>query len=81
VFLSATEISKTDFFSLFQRFFDKTFTLELCKLTFRKTSLILYDPLVVLRKMKQFGGIQENIKEEELSKDKEPAFVTPPLPD
>jgi hypothetical protein len=81
VFLSATEISKTDFFSFFQRFFDKTFTLELCKSAFQKTGLILYNPLVVLRKMKQFGGIQENIREKELSKDEEPAFATLPPPD
>jgi hypothetical protein len=30
----------------------------------------------VLRRIKQFGGIQENIREEELSKDKELAFAT-----
>jgi hypothetical protein len=81
VFLGATKISKTNFFSFFQRFFDKTFTLKLCKSAFRKTGLILYNPLVVLYKIKQFGGIQENIREEELSKDKEPAFATLPLPD
>ena len=53
----------------------------LCKAAFRKAGLIPFDPLVVLLKMKEYGGIQET-REESVSEDEneEPAFVTPPPP-
>jgi hypothetical protein len=80
VFYGATEITKTDFFFLFNKFSDRTFTLKLCKASFRKTGLIPFDPDVVLLKMKQYGGIQETQRKESplSSEESEPAFATPP---
>ena len=59
VFYSATTISKTDFFSFFQTFSNKTFTAKLCKSAFKKTGLIPYNPAIVLDKMREYSGIQE----------------------
>jgi hypothetical protein len=78
VFYGATEITKTDFFSMFNTFSTKTFTPQLCKAAFRKTGLIPYNPSIVLDKMKEFGGIQE-AQESSSDDDSEPAFATPPL--
>jgi hypothetical protein len=55
VFQGAREISKTDFFSFFQRFHDKTFkNARIHKSAFRKTGLIPYNPTLVLEKMKEY---------------------------
>jgi hypothetical protein len=78
VFYGATEITKTDFFSMFNTFSTKTFTPQLCKAAFRKTGLIPYNPSIVLDKMKEFGGIQE-AQESSSDDDSKPAFATPPL--
>jgi hypothetical protein len=80
VFLGATEISKTDFFSFFQKFSDKTFTPKLCKAAFRKTGLIPFNPKLVLDKMKAYRGIQNAVEAEEvaISRESTPGFATPP---
>jgi hypothetical protein len=85
VFLSATEISKTDFFSFFQKFSNKTFTPNLCKAAFRKTGLIPFNPKLVLDKMKAYGGIQTAVEavpteaeEVTTSRESTPGFATPP---
>lgn len=77
VFYGATEITKTDFFSLFNKFSARTFTPKLCQAAFRKTGLIPFDPYVVLTKMKEYGGIQEQ-EERELSIESSIGFATPP---
>ena len=79
MFYSATEITKADFFAIFDKFSKKTFTSDLCKAAFRKAGLIPYDPSIVLSKMKEYGGIQE-AREESTDEDEEPAFATPPPP-
>ena len=80
VFLGAKEITKADFFALFNKFSAKTFKPKLCKSAFRKTGLIPFDPSIILSKMKEYGGIQEVQREETPSSDEdsEPAFATPP---
>ena len=80
VFHGLTEMSKTDFFSIFQAFSDHTFAPKRIQSAFRKTGLVPYDPAIVLDKMKEYGGIQVEIEEEgsSLSDDSEPAFATPP---
>jgi hypothetical protein len=60
IFLDAKSISKLDFFSFFQTFSNKTFTANLYKSVFKKTGLILYNPSIVLDKMKVYDGVQEN---------------------
>ena len=80
MFLRTKEISKADFFALFNKFSVKTFKPKLCKSAFRKTGLIPFDPSIILSKMKEYGGIQE-VQREETSlsdEDSEPAFATPP---
>jgi hypothetical protein len=87
VFLGATEMTKIDFFSFFQRFSDKTFTTKTCISAFQKTGFIPFKPSVVLDKMKAMGGIQEETtararsKELLFSSDSESVFATPPPPD
>ena len=80
VFHGAKSISKTDFFSFFQTFSNKTFTANLCKSAFKKTGLIPYNPPVVLDKMKVYGGIQENQDPvpSTPSRESTPTFATPP---
>ena len=75
VFYGAKTITKADFFSIFQKFSDKTFTPELCKASFRKAGLIPYDSSVVLSKMKDYGGNQEG---DSTDSDESIAFATPP---
>jgi hypothetical protein len=67
VFFGATTISKTDLFSFFQTFSNKTFTTKLCKSAFKKTRLIPYNPSLVLDKMKDYSGIQQTQKTPEPS--------------
>jgi DDE superfamily endonuclease len=83
VFHGLTEMSKTDFFSIFQAFSDRTFAPKRIQSAFHKTGLVPYDPAIVLDKMKEYGGIQVEIEEEgsSSSDDLEPAFATlPPRP-
>jgi hypothetical protein len=83
VFLRARQISKADFFALFNKFSVKTFKPKLCKSVFQKTGLIPFDPNVVLLKIKQYRGIQETQREKSpsSSEESEPAFATsPPRP-
>ena len=78
MFYSATEITKADFFAIFDKFSKKTFTSDLCKAAFRKAGLILYNPSVILEKMKDYGGQQ---RERSSSVDSESTgFVILPLP-
>jgi hypothetical protein len=78
VFYGATEITKANFFTLFPRFSSRTFTLKLCISAFRKTGLIPFNPLIVLDKMKEYGGIQEALNSS-TDEDESDAFATPPL--
>ena len=51
IFNGATEISKVDFFSFFQRFHNQTFkNPKIYQSAFRKTGLIPFNPLVVLER-------------------------------
>jgi hypothetical protein len=77
VFYGATEITKTDFFSLFNKFSSRTFTPKLCASSFTKTGLIPLNPVIVLDKMKEYGGIQEQ-EQVELFNDSSEGFATPP---
>jgi hypothetical protein len=79
VFHGATEITKADFFSIFNKFSSKTFTADLCRAAFRKAGLVPFDPSIVLSQMKEYGGIQDKRKEESID-DEELAFATPPPP-
>ncbi|KAH6667219.1 hypothetical protein B0J14DRAFT_676966 [Halenospora varia] len=80
VFLGAKEISKTDFFSFFQTFSDKTFTPKLRKSAFKKAGLIPWNPSIVLDKMKSYGGIQQapDPPSSTSSRESTPGFATPP---
>ena len=78
VFHSMTEISKTDFFAIFNKFNSKTFTPDICKASFCKADFTPFDPLIVLSKMKDFGGIQSEIRDESTD-DESDTFATPPL--
>ena len=61
VFLGASKINKADFFSFFQRFHNKTFNSKrIYQSAFKKTSLILWNPIVALTKMKEY---QKYLKE------------------
>jgi len=64
---------------MFPVFSAKTFTEKLCKSAFKKTGLILFRPEVVLDKMKEYGGVQEEIQVE-CSDDESDGFATPPPP-
>ena len=77
VFYDTTKITKTDFFSIFDKFSTKTFTSKICKAAFKKAGLIPFDPLVVLLKMKEFGGIQDQSRKESID-DNPIEFATPP---
>jgi len=79
VFYGATEITKADFFAMFPVFSTKTFTEKLCKSAFKKTGLIPFWPEIVLNKMKEYGGVQEEIRVES-SDDESDGFATPPPP-
>jgi hypothetical protein len=74
-----TEMSKTEFFAIFQEFSDRTFASNRIQSAFRKTGLVPYNPSIVLDKIKDFGGIQE-VESEKSSEEEEPAFATPPPP-
>jgi hypothetical protein len=78
VFHGLTQMTKTDFFSIFQGFSDRTFKPKLIQSAFRKTGLVPFNPSIVLDAMKDYGGHQgtEDIWDE--SSDSEPAFGTPP---
>jgi hypothetical protein len=52
VFMGAQEISKVDFFLIFQTFWDKTMKVKTIQSSFRKTELIPLDPSIVLKKLK-----------------------------
>jgi len=55
VFNGAEEFKKTDFFAIFQRFWDKVFkSRRIAVSSFQKTGLIPLDPLRVLEKMKEY---------------------------
>jgi hypothetical protein len=59
IFNSATKISKVDFFSFFQRFYDRTFkNPKIYRSAFCKTGLIPFNPSVVLEKMKEYQALQ-----------------------
>ena len=85
IFNSATEISKVDFFSFFQRFHDQTFkNPKIYQSAFRKTGLILLNPLVVLEKMREYQALQmpEPVVETPSSSpllSSSVGFATPPL--
>ena len=68
---------KADFFAMFLVFSTKMFTEKLCKSTFKKTSLILFRPEIILNKMKEYSGVQEEIRVES-SDDESNGFATPP---
>ena len=77
IFLGGNAVTKTDFFAIFQTFSDRTWTTKLCKSAFRKTGLIPYN--LVLEKMKDYGGMQDNIqRESDREPSSSPAFATPP---
>ena len=78
VFLKAKEISKADFFGLFNKFSAKTFKPKLCKSVFRKTGLIPFDLSIFLSKIKEYSIIQEVQREKTLSSDEDnkPVFIT-----
>ena len=61
---------------MFLVFSAKTFTEKLCK---SATGLILFQPEVVLDKIKEYSGVQEEIQVE-CSDDESDGFATPPLP-
>jgi hypothetical protein len=62
---------------MFPQFSSHTFTEKLCKIAFRKTGLILFNPSIVLDKMKEYGGIQE-APHIEPSDNESDRFATPP---
>lgn len=83
VFLGAIEVSRTDFFSFFQSFHDKTFkNPRIHKSAFKKTGLIPYNPLLVLEKMKEYQAIQRPRTPPQRSSppipSSSPVFNTPP---
>jgi hypothetical protein len=62
IFNSATDISKVDFFSFYQQFYNRTFRKpSIYKSEFCRTGLILYNPLIVLEKMKEYQGLQAQL--------------------
>jgi hypothetical protein len=65
IFNSATKISKVDFFSFFQRFYNQTFkNPKIYQSAFRKTGLIPLNPLIVLTRMKEYQAqITEKVVE------------------
>ena len=56
IFYGVTKITKADFFAMFLVFSAKAFT--------EKTGLIPFRSEIVLDKMKEYGGIQEEIRVE-----------------
>jgi len=84
IFNGATNISKVDFFSFFQRFHTRTFkNPKIYQSTFRKTRLIPFNPLIVLEKMKEYQGLQAQTTQEvtplSLLLSSSVGFTTPPL--
>ena len=75
--VTATEITKADFFTIFPVFSSCTFTENLCKSTFKKTSLILFWLEIILDKIKEYSSVQEEIQVKS-SDDKSNGFVIPP---
>jgi len=62
VFNGVSDISKTDFFSFFQRFYDRTMTSRIHASGFKRTGLIPYNPQIVLDAMKEYQA-QQRIEE------------------
>ena len=63
VFNSATEISKVDFFAVFQTFWDKVFkSHRIAVNSFKKTGLIPLNPLIVLEKMKENKDLLKQLR-------------------
>ena len=73
-----------DFFSFFQRFHNQTFkNPKIYQSAFRKTGLIPFDPSVVLKKMKEYQGLQAQAAQEQMPSSPllslSVGFATPPL--
>jgi hypothetical protein len=86
IFNGATDISKVDFFLFFQRFHNRTFkNPKIYQSAFRKTRLILFNPSIVLKKMKEYQGLQAQTTQEviqtpsSLLLSSSIGFTTPPL--
>jgi hypothetical protein len=63
VFNGATEISKVDFFVVFQTFWDKVFkSRQIAVNSFKKTGLIPLNPLIVLEKMKEYKDLLKQLR-------------------
>ena len=63
VFNGATEISKVDFFAVFQTFWDKVFkSHRIAVNSFKKTGLIPLNPLIVLEKMKEYKDLLKQLR-------------------
>ena len=77
VFIGEDEVSKADFFAIFQGFSNATWSEKLCRSAFRKTGLIPYNPQIVLDQINTYGKpIEKTLEPKDL--DEEPAFGTPP---
>ena len=81
--MGAQEISKVDFFRIFQTFWDKTMKVKTIQSSFRKTGLIPLDPSIVLKKLKIYQGKQEvqaskDSDSEGSRSDRSEVFTTPP---
>jgi hypothetical protein len=80
VFMGAKELDKTDFFRLFQSFYNKSITPHICKSAFRRTGLIPYAPEKVLNKLQSYQAteIHELTTIQSSSPPSSPGFATPP---
>ena len=77
VFIGEDEVSKADFFVIFQGFSNVNWLEKLYRLAFRKTGLIIYKPQIVLNQINTYGKpIEKTLEPKDL--DEEPAFGTPP---
>jgi hypothetical protein len=54
MFTGAKKVNKSDFFRVFQGFYNKTITLDICSSAFRRTGLIPYAPNKVLDKLQEY---------------------------
>jgi hypothetical protein len=81
IFNSATEISKVDFFLFFQRFHNQKFkNPKIYQSAFRKTGLILFNPLIVLKKIQGKQATQTVIETpSSLLLSLSVGFTTPPV--
>jgi hypothetical protein len=52
--MGAQEISKVDFFQIFQTFWDKTMKVKIIQSSFCKTGLIPLNPSIILKKLKVY---------------------------